>query len=53
LAEGVHTARVLGDMARARGIEMPIAEAVSAILRGKLTVDGAVETLMARPVKGE
>lgn len=53
LAEGVHTARILSDMARARGIEMPIAEAVSAILKGTLTIDGAVDTLMNRPMKGE
>ncbi len=53
LAEGVFTAHVLVEMARARGIEMPIAEAVSAILRGAVTVDGAVEALMTRPVKGE
>lgn len=53
LAEGVHTARILGEMARARGIDMPIVEAVSAILRGALTVDGAVEALMNRPMKGE
>ncbi len=53
LAEGVHTARILSDMARARGIEMPIAEAVSAILKGSLTIDGAVDALMNRPMKGE
>ncbi len=53
LAEGVFTAHVLVEMARARGVEMPIAEAVSAILRGAVTVDGAVEALMTRPVKGE
>ena len=53
LAEGVFTAHVLVEMARGRGVEMPIAEAVSAILRGAVTVDGAVEALMTRPVKGE
>jgi glycerol-3-phosphate dehydrogenase (NAD(P)+) len=53
LAEGVYTARILVDIARARGIEMPIAEAVSAILESKLTVDLAVAALMTRPVKGE
>ena len=53
LAEGVHTARILGEMARARGIDMPIVEAVSTILKGELTVDGAVESLMNRPMKGE
>ena len=53
LAEGVYTAHVLVEMARARGIEMPIAEAISAILENRLTVDGAIDRLMNRPVKGE
>jgi glycerol-3-phosphate dehydrogenase (NAD(P)+) len=53
LAEGVHTARILVDIARARGVDMPIAEAVSAILEGKLTVNAAAADLMTRPVKGE
>jgi glycerol-3-phosphate dehydrogenase (NAD(P)+) len=53
LAEGVYTARVLNEMARARGIEMPVTEAVSAILEGGLTVEGAIDRLMNRPVKGE
>jgi glycerol-3-phosphate dehydrogenase (NAD(P)+) len=53
LAEGVFTAHVLVEMARARGVEMPIAEAVSVILDNRLTVDGAIDRLMTRPVKGE
>jgi glycerol-3-phosphate dehydrogenase (NAD(P)+) len=53
LAEGVYTAHVLVEMARARGIEMPVAEAVSAILDNRLTVDAAIDRLMNRPVKGE
>jgi glycerol-3-phosphate dehydrogenase (NAD(P)+) len=53
LAEGVYTAHVLVEMARARGVEMPVAEAVSAILDNRLSVDGAIDRLMNRPVKGE
>ena len=53
LAEGVFTAHVLVTMARARGIGMPIAEAVDAVLNGSLSVDKAVEALMTRPLKAE
>ncbi len=53
LAEGVFTARILGQMARARGVDMPIVAAMAAILDGKLSVDDAVNMLMNRPIKGE
>lgn len=53
LAEGVFTARVLDEMAKARGVDMPIVAAMAAILDGRLSVDAAVEDLMARPLKGE
>ena len=53
LAEGAHTAPVLVEMARARGVDMPIAAAVADILSGKVGVDGAVEALLARPPKAE
>lgn len=53
LAEGVFTAHVLVTMARARGVGMPIAEAVDAVLNGSLSVDKAVAALMTRPLKAE
>jgi glycerol-3-phosphate dehydrogenase (NAD(P)+) len=53
LAEGAFTAPVLLDMARARSIEMPICEAIAAVLDGALTVDGAIESLLTRPFKAE
>jgi glycerol-3-phosphate dehydrogenase (NAD(P)+) len=53
LAEGAFTARVLVEMAAARGIAMPIAQAVDAVLSGTLTIDAAVEALMTRPLKAE
>jgi glycerol-3-phosphate dehydrogenase (NAD(P)+) len=53
LAEGAHTASVLVEMARARGVDMPICEAVEAIIAGRIGVDGAVEALLARPSKSE
>jgi glycerol-3-phosphate dehydrogenase (NAD(P)+) len=53
LAEGVFTARALVEMARARGVAMPIAEAVDAVLAGAIDIDGAIAALMTRPLKAE
>ena len=53
LAEGAFTADALVDLARQRHVEMPIAEAVAAVLTGTRTVDEAVESLMTRPLKAE
>lgn len=53
LAEGAFTAAILGEKARARGIEMPIVEGVSAILDGSASVEDTVRALMARPFREE
>ncbi|HEU5018310.1 MAG TPA: NAD(P)H-dependent glycerol-3-phosphate dehydrogenase [Pseudolabrys sp.] len=53
LAEGVFTAPVLLEMARAKNVEMPISAAVAAVLAGEMSVDGAIESLMTRPYKAE
>jgi glycerol-3-phosphate dehydrogenase (NAD(P)+) len=53
LCEGAFTAPVLLDMARAKDVEMPIAAAIAAVLDGKLTIDAAIEALLARPVGEE
>jgi glycerol-3-phosphate dehydrogenase (NAD(P)+) len=53
LAEGVFTAPVLLEMARDKGIDMPISAAVAAVLQGSLTVDAAIESLLTRPLKSE
>ena len=53
LAEGAYTARILDQIAKARGVDMPIVSAMAAILDGKLSVDDAVTLLMNRPIKGE
>jgi glycerol-3-phosphate dehydrogenase (NAD(P)+) len=53
LAEGAFTAPVLVEMAKAQGIEMPIATAVAAILGGRLNVDDAIEMLLTRPFRAE
>jgi glycerol-3-phosphate dehydrogenase (NAD(P)+) len=53
LAEGAFTAQVLTNMARARGIDMPIAGAVDRIISGDAQVREAVAALLARPVRSE
>jgi glycerol-3-phosphate dehydrogenase (NAD(P)+) len=53
LAEGAFTASALVEMARDRSVEMPIAEAVAAMLEGRLTAKEAVVSLLARPPKSE
>lgn len=53
LAEGAFTASVLVEMARAQGIDMPIAEAVASIIAGRVGVREAVAELLARPVRAE
>jgi glycerol-3-phosphate dehydrogenase (NAD(P)+) len=53
LAEGAFTAPVLLEMAREKNVEMPISQAIAAVLAGKLSVDGAIESLLTRPFKAE
>ncbi|KPF71159.1 glycerol-3-phosphate dehydrogenase [Bosea sp. AAP35] len=53
LAEGAFTASILASMARERGIEMPIAEAVAGIIAGASGVREAVTGLLARPLRAE
>jgi len=53
LAEGQYTAPVLVELAATRGVEMPVAQAVAAILAGALTIDAAIDALMMRPFKAE
>ena len=53
VTEGVYTASALVEMAAARGIDMPIAQAVHAVISGLATVDEAIEALLARPLRSE
>ena len=41
------------EIGGARGIDMPIAEAVHAVISGRATVDEAIEALLARPLRSE
>jgi glycerol-3-phosphate dehydrogenase (NAD(P)+) len=40
-------------LARAKHIDMPIAEAVDRILSGAWTLDQAIDALMNRPIRSE
>ncbi len=53
LSEGAFTAPVLVEMARAKGVEMPICAAVAAILDGRMSVGDAIEGLLTRPFRAE
>jgi glycerol-3-phosphate dehydrogenase (NAD(P)+) len=53
LAEGMFTAPVLLEMARAKDVEMPISAAVAAVLAEKMSVDEAIGSLLTRPLKSE
>lgn len=53
IAEGAFTAPVLQQAARAVGVDMPVVDAVCAMLTGEAHVDAVVESLMARPLRTE
>lgn len=53
VVEGVFTAFSVAESARARGIEMPITEAVERTLKGLCTPRTAVFDLMSRPTRAE
>ena len=53
VAEGVSTAREVAKLAKSRGVEMPVTDAVNAVLEGKLTPKAAVEQLLSRDPKSE
>jgi glycerol-3-phosphate dehydrogenase (NAD(P)+) len=53
LSEGEFTAPVLAELAAANGIDIPVAQAVAAILAGRLTIDDAIDNLLTRPFRSE
>lgn len=52
-AEGIKSGRAVKDLAAKLGVEMPITNAVVAVLEGKLTVDDLGPLLLARELKSE
>ena len=53
LAEGAFTAPALIELAASQNVDMPVSQAVAAILAGKATIDEAIEGLLTRPFKSE
>jgi len=53
LAEGEFTAPVLIELAASQNVDMPVSNAVAAILSGATTIDAAIESLLTRPFKAE
>jgi glycerol-3-phosphate dehydrogenase (NAD(P)+) len=53
LAEGEFTAPVLIELAASQDVDMPVSNAVAAILGGATTIDEAIERLLTRPFKAE
>lgn len=49
VTEGIASAPAVVALAKRHGIEMPICEAVETILKGEVSVEDAIETLLARP----
>jgi glycerol-3-phosphate dehydrogenase (NAD(P)+) len=53
VAEGVESAPAVRQLAARLGVEIPICEAVAAVLADEITVDRAVEGLLTRPLRSE
>jgi glycerol-3-phosphate dehydrogenase (NAD(P)+) len=53
LAEGEFTAPVLIELAASQNVDMPVSQAVAAILSGAVTISAAIESLLMRPFKAE
>ena len=53
LVASIFTAPVLARLAREKGIDMPIAEAVDTLIAGRATVDEVLGALLSRPPKSE
>ena len=53
VSEGTYSAAAAVARARELGVELPICEAVRAILAGEAKVDEAIESILARPFRSE
>src|SRR5258708_5086025 len=53
LAEGEFTAPVLIELAASQNVDMPVSNAVAAILSRAVTIDAAIDSLLTRPFKAE
>ena len=53
VSEGTHSAAAVVARAAEMGIEMPICDAVRAVLAGETDIDGAITALLSRPFRAE
>jgi len=53
VAEGAFTAPVLARLAKEKDIDMPIVDAVDALVAGRAKVDEVLEALLTRPPRAE
>lgn len=53
VAEGVYTARAVTRLAAAKGVDMPLCQAVDALLNHGAQLDDIIDALMTRPFKTE
>ena len=53
VVEGVATAAAVAGLAARLGIEMPISEAVDAVLHRGVPIDAMIERLLRRPYRAE
>ena len=53
VAEGVHTARVVVDLATKLGVDMPISQAVYDVVHGGVPIEQVVMRLLEREFRAE
>ena len=53
VAEGAFTAPVLARLAREKGVDMPIVDAVAALIEGRASTDEVLAALLSRPPRSE
>ena len=53
VAEGAFTAPVLARISREKGVDMPIVNAVDALIAGRANVDQVLDELLSRPPRAE
>jgi glycerol-3-phosphate dehydrogenase (NAD(P)+) len=53
IAEGAFTAPVLARVSREKGVDMPIVNAVDALIAGRANVDQVLDELLSRPARAE
>ena len=53
VAEGAFTAPVLARLAKEKGVDMPIVDAVDALIAGRANVDQVLDALLSRPARAE